>query len=191
MPPVRSILLNAFRAGALRWPRSSTRATWPSSGIEVRPTPLGPLGLPALPAPLGESLVPHWSENCPVTDRAIFGGRCHEGLDRTVMLRTRRWKLARYDEGGWELYGRERDPDELQSMHDHSDFRAEFNRMKEQLQAWDRIRPHREPHCCPRAERDNWRAKGQRSRTGAGDDPTRSSCCFTGRKSQTPGVSPR
>jgi choline-sulfatase len=115
----------------------------PASGVDLLPTLLELMNLPALPNLHGESMVPHWRENLPVTDRAIFGGQGFEGADRAVMLRTQRWKLTRYDEGGWELYDRQKDPDELRSLHDDPAHQEIFAELKARLATWDRGHAHR------------------------------------------------
>ena len=115
----------------------------PASGVDILPTLLELLNLPPLTNLHGESMVPHWREDLPVTDRAIFGGQGFEGVDRAVMLRTQRWKLTRYDDGGWELYDRQKDPDELRSLHDDPAHQDIFAELKGRLETWDRGHLHR------------------------------------------------
>lgn len=121
----------------------------PASGVDILPTVLELMNLPPLPKLHGESLVPHWRADLPITDRPVYGGQGFEGSDRAVMLRTKRWKLARYDDGGWELYDRQNDPGELLSLHAEPAHRETFLKLKEQLEAWDSSHPHREPRTNP------------------------------------------
>jgi arylsulfatase A-like enzyme len=127
------------------------RVSQPASGVDILPTLLELMGLPALPAVHGQSLVSHWRGDLPVIDRPVYAGQGFEGRDRAVMLRTRRWKLARYDDGGWELYDREKDPDELRSVYADPAYAATFQRLKADLEAWDRAHTHREPVGNPEA----------------------------------------
>jgi arylsulfatase A-like enzyme len=115
------------------------------SGIDLLPTLLQMLHLPPAKDIHGRSLVPYWTEGFRDPGRLVFAGQGYEGYDRAVMLRSREWKLTRYDDGGWELYDLAKDPDELLNRYSDPAYQKVVLSLREQLAAWDRRYPHREP----------------------------------------------
>jgi arylsulfatase A-like enzyme len=101
------------------------------SGVDVLPTMLECLNLP-VPAGLhGRSVI------TPQTPRPVFAGQNREGIDRIVMVRTDRWKLTRYDEGGGERYDCRGDPAELNNRIDDPSLSAVRADLTAQLEKWD------------------------------------------------------
>jgi len=122
------------------------------SNVDFLPTTLELLGLPPASGLEGRSQVPVWRGSSRGRD-AIFAGEGYEGEDRLVMLRTRQWKLTRYDEGGGELYDLERDPNELHNVIANPKYAAVVRRLTRQLERWDTEYPHAELRITPQAER--------------------------------------
>jgi arylsulfatase A-like enzyme len=115
------------------------------SGVDVAPTILDLLRLPPLPNPHGRSLVRlARGENDDWKD-IVYGGQGFEGSDRAVMVRNQRYKFARYDDGGVELYDLERDPDELESVDQDPAYAKVRREIEAELVAWDRRHPHAPP----------------------------------------------
>jgi arylsulfatase A-like enzyme len=115
----------------------------PVSGIDVFPTLCDVLGLPKPAAIAGQSLVSRWDGKESQPDRAIFSSQGVPGKNRAVMLRTARYKLTRFDDGGGELYDLERDPNELENRIDSADSRPVREELTRQLEAWEKRYPHR------------------------------------------------
>ena len=59
------------------------------------------------------------------------------------MLRTPRYKLTRFDDGGGELYDLNRDPDELNNLIERPEIAPTKADLQHQLEAWERQYPHR------------------------------------------------
>jgi arylsulfatase A-like enzyme len=116
----------------------------PVSGIDLFPTLLSLLRLPEVTALHGRSLVPYWEGRQSDPDRPIYAGQGYEGRDRMVMLRTPRFKLTRYDDGGNELHDLQSDPGELTNVYEDSRYKTSLNELSRQLDQWDRSYPHRE-----------------------------------------------
>ena len=76
-------------------------------------------------------------------DRLIFASQGMPGKNRAVMMRTSRYKLTRFDDGGGELYDLPRDPDELGNLIDHPEAARIKAELQRQLEAWERQYPHR------------------------------------------------
>jgi arylsulfatase A-like enzyme len=111
----------AFNEPAVRIPmifRAPGRRTGvvhsdPVSGIDVFPTLCALLGFPQPSGIAGRSLAARWEGGTGEPDRPILAAQGIPGKNRVVMLRTPRYKFARYDDGGNELYDLNRDPGEL------------------------------------------------------------------------------
>jgi len=59
------------------------------------------------------------------------------------MMRTPRYKLTRFDDGGEELYDLARDPDELNNAIDLPEMAGVKADLQRQLEVWERQYPHR------------------------------------------------
>src|SRR5215467_12231354 len=102
------------------------------------------MGLPPAPAGIpGQSLVKRWEGKQKDPDRPIFAAQGTPGKNRAVMLRTARYKLTRFDDGGGELYDLVRDPDELTNVIDHPEMAPIKAGLQHQLDTWERQYPHR------------------------------------------------
>src|SRR6516162_3081896 len=102
------------------------------------------MGLPPAPASIpGQSLVKRWDGKARNTDRSIFAAQGSPSKNRAVMLRTPRYKLTRFDDGGGELYDLARDPDELNNVIDLSEMAPVKADLQRQLEVWERQYPHR------------------------------------------------
>jgi arylsulfatase A-like enzyme len=115
----------------------------PVSGIDVFPTLCDLLGLPKPSHIPGQSLVRRWEGRESDPERPIFAAQGTPKKNRAVMLRTPRYKYARYDDGGTELYDLSRDPDELQNQVDSPEYASTVSKLKAQLDEWEREYPHR------------------------------------------------
>jgi arylsulfatase A-like enzyme len=115
----------------------------PVSGIDVYPTLCDLLGLPQPKGIAGRSLAGRWDGGAGDADRPIFAAQGAPGKNRAVMLRTARFKYARYDDGGSELYDLSRDPDELENRVEDAEYGTRLGELKEQLARWEREYPHR------------------------------------------------
>jgi arylsulfatase A-like enzyme len=116
----------------------------PASGIDVFPTLCDLIGLPPAPTGIpGQSLVKRWEGREKNPDRPIFAAQGTPGKNRAVMLRTPRYKLTRFDDGGGELYDLTRDPDELNNVIDRPEMAPVRADLQRQLEAWERQYPHR------------------------------------------------
>ncbi len=139
----------------LRAPGGASRG-WKVAGavsnIDFLPTMLDLLGLPPARGVEGRSLVSLWRAAAKGRE-VVFGGEGFEGDDRLVMIRTRQWKLTRYDEGGGELYDLERDPNELDNVITNPKYTAVVRQLTRQLEHWDTEYPHAELRIPPQAER--------------------------------------
>lgn len=141
----------AFYEPAMRVPmifRAPGRAAGlngdPVSGIDVFPTLCDVMGLPAASAGIpGQSLVKRWEGKEKNPDRPIFAAQGTPGKNRAIMLRTPRYKLTRFDDGGGELYDLVRDPDELDNVIDQPGMAPVKADLQHQLEAWERQYPHR------------------------------------------------
>jgi arylsulfatase A-like enzyme len=141
----------AFYEPAIRIPmifRAPSRAsgivrTDPVSGIDLFPTLCDLMGLPAPRNIPGQSLVKRWegAESDPA--RPIFAAQGTPGKNRAAMLRTGKFKYARYDDGGSELYDLAKDPDELDNVVDSAAYAMPLAQMKQQLAEHERRYPHR------------------------------------------------
>jgi arylsulfatase A-like enzyme len=110
---------------------SGQRRSDPVSGVDVLPTTLECLNL-TVPAGLhGRSVV------TPQSSRPVCAGQNRDGVDRIVMIRTDRWKLTRYDEGGGELYDCRDDPAELNTRINDPSLAAVQADLTAQLERWD------------------------------------------------------
>jgi hypothetical protein len=102
------------------------------------------MGLPPAPAGIpGQSLVKRWEGKERNPDRLIFAAQGTPGKNRAVMLRTPRYKLTRFDDGGGELYDLTRDPDELNNVIERPEITSIKADLQRQLEAWERQYPHR------------------------------------------------
>lgn len=115
----------------------------PVSAIDVFPTLCELMGLPAPAGIPGQSLVKRWEGKERNPDRPIFAAQGTPGKNRAVMLRTPRYKLTRFDDGGGELYDLTRDPDELNNVIDRPEMAPVKADLQRQLEAWERQYPHR------------------------------------------------
>jgi choline-sulfatase len=115
----------------------------PVSGIDVFPTLCDLMSLPKPAGLPGQSLVSRWEGKPGEPNRSIFSAQGTPGKNRAVMLRTPRFNLTRYDDGGGELYDLNRDPDELDNVIDRADYSSDLRRLTEELAAWERQYPHR------------------------------------------------
>src|SRR6185295_3785180 len=84
--------------------KGGTTNTDPVSGIDVFPTLCDLMGLPKPSGVHGQSLLSRWEGKQSDPERPIFSAQGTPGKNRAVMLRTTRYKLTRYDDGGSELY---------------------------------------------------------------------------------------
>jgi arylsulfatase A-like enzyme len=114
----------------------------PVSGIDVYPTLCDLLRLPQPKGAVGRSLADRWDGGGD-PERAIFASQGVPGKNRAVMLRTRRFKYARYDDGGSELYDLTRDPDELENRVEDPGYATQAGELREQVAQWERQYPHR------------------------------------------------
>ena len=108
------------------------------SGVDVLPTVLDLLGLPPLKGLHGRSLVPLWDGRERFGSEEVFAGQGDDKTDRIVMIRTPRWKLVRYAEGGQELYNLETDPAELDNLAAEPKYADAARRLSRRLDDWDR-----------------------------------------------------
>lgn len=102
----------------------------PASGVDVFPTLTKMLGLAAPKSVHGRALGGQVDP-----ERVVFAAQGREGKDRAVMLRTRRFKLTRYDDGGGEMYDLERDPDELRNVIGDAAYLADRTKLVAMLEA--------------------------------------------------------
>jgi len=141
----------AFYEPAIRIPmifRAPGRAggivrTDPVSGVDLFPTLCDLMGLPGPRNIPGQSLVKRWEGAESDPDRPIFAAQGIPGKNRAVMLRTKRFKYARYDDGGSELYDLMNDPDELDNVVDSAAYAEPLAQIKKQLDENERHYPHR------------------------------------------------
>ena len=117
--------------------------TDPVSGIDVFPTLCDLMSLPKPPGIPGQSLVGRWEGKDSDPERTMFCAQGTPGKNRAVMMRTPRYKLTRYDDGGSELYDLERDPDELENRADSPEYAQTLALLTRQLGEWERQYPHR------------------------------------------------
>jgi choline-sulfatase len=115
----------------------------PVSGIDVFPTLCDLLSLPQPSGIAGRSLAGRWEGGPGEPARPIFAAQGIPGKNRAVMLRTPRFKFARYDDGGSELYDLTRDPDELDNRVDDREYAGPLAELQAQLALWERQYPHR------------------------------------------------
>jgi choline-sulfatase len=115
----------------------------PVSGIDVFSTLCDLLGLPSPVGIAGQSLVKRWDADERQPDRPIFAAQGTPGKNRAVMLRTRRFKYTRYDDGGSELYDLDRDPDELENLAAVPAYADPLAQLKAQVADWERQYPPR------------------------------------------------
>jgi iduronate 2-sulfatase len=88
----------------------------PVSGVDLFPTLCELMSLPAPPKDIdGESLITRWQGRESRPEREIVAGQGTPGSNRARMIRTQRYKYARYDDGGEEFYDLRQDPDELEN----------------------------------------------------------------------------
>jgi arylsulfatase A-like enzyme len=123
--------------------RGAVPASDPVSGIDVFPTLCDLLDLPKPNGLPGQSLVGRWEGRGGDPDRPIFGAQGVPGKNRAVMLRTRRYKFTRFDDGGSELYDLERDPDELENRADDTQYSSQLRQLTGQVAEWERQYPQR------------------------------------------------
>jgi choline-sulfatase len=117
--------------------------TDPVSGIDVFPTLCDLMGLSKPSGIPGESLVGRWEGKESNPDRTIFSAQGIPGKNRAAMMRTPRYKYARYDDGGSELYDLDRDPDEFENRVDATGYAEVLAQLKRQMDEWERQYPHR------------------------------------------------
>lgn len=115
--------------------------TDPASGIDVYPTLCELLSLPKPDRVHGVSLVGRWEGRERDPERTIFASQGTPGTDRAVMMRTPRYKLTRYDDGGGELYDLTKDPDELDNLIESAAYSSTRARLTTQLEEWERRYP--------------------------------------------------
>jgi choline-sulfatase len=115
----------------------------PASGIDLFPTLCDLMSLRKPDGLPGRSLVARWDGRAGDPARPIFAAQGVPGKNRAVMLRTPRFKLTRYDDGGGELYDLERDPDELDNRIDDAAHSAALRQLTAQLTEWEHHYPHR------------------------------------------------
>jgi len=112
------------------------------SGVDLLPTTLELLGLPAQTGIQGRSLVPLWRGDQVPGHDPVFACQGFEGYDRLAMWRTPDWKLTRYDEGGGELYDMRGDPHELHNLIDDARHASVRQRLTRLMEDWDRRSVH-------------------------------------------------
>ena len=117
--------------------------TDPVSGIDVFPTLCDLMGLSKPSGIPGESLVGRWEGKESNPDRTIFSAQGIPGKNRAAMMRTPRYKYARYDDGGSELYDLDRDPDEFENRVDATGYAEVLAQLKRRMDEWERQYPHR------------------------------------------------
>jgi uncharacterized sulfatase len=137
-PAVRTPLV--IRAPGLR---GGVEFSDPVSGVDVFPTLCELLDLPRPGGLPGSSLVGRWEGKDRDPGRPIFAAQGVPGRNRAVMLRTKRYKYTRFDDGGSELYDLERDPDELANRVEDSEYAPQLRDLREQLAQHERQYPHR------------------------------------------------
>lgn len=115
----------------------------PVSGIDLFPTLCELMNLPKPKGIAGQSLVGRWEGKDRDPERPIFAAQGVPGKNRAVMLRTPRYKYARYDEGGAELYDLARDPDELDNRVDDRACADLLARLSREVENWERSYPSR------------------------------------------------
>jgi arylsulfatase A-like enzyme len=115
------------------------------SGIDLLPTMLDLMNLPAERDLHGQSLVPLWRGTTRSVRQQVFAGQGFEGFDRLVMMRTPEWKLTRYDEGGGELYDMRNDPHELNNLIAEPKYSSIRQQLTRQMEDWDRGSFHAAP----------------------------------------------
>ena len=115
----------------------------PVSGIDVFPTLCDLMSLPKPENIPGQSLVGRWDGRDSDPNRTIFAGQGTPGKNRAVMMRTPRYKLTRFDDGGGELYDLDRDPDEFDNRLDAPEDSSLSEALTRQLNEWERRYPHR------------------------------------------------
>ena len=115
----------------------------PVSGIDVFPTLCDLMGLPKAQNIPGQSLVGRWEGRESDPGRTIFSAQGTPGKNRAVMMRTPRYKLTRFDDGGGELYDLDVDPNEFDNRLDAPDYAAARAQLSRQLDEWERQYPHR------------------------------------------------
>jgi len=139
----------AFYEPAMRIPmilrapgrRRGVVQTDPVSGIDVFPTLCDRMGLPKPSGLHGQSLVGRSEGKERDPERTIFAGQGTPSRNRMVMLRTPRYKLTRYDDGGSELYDLERDPNELDNRVDEPGYAKTLAKLMRELDQWERRYP--------------------------------------------------
>ncbi|MFN7919720.1 MAG: sulfatase-like hydrolase/transferase [Bryobacteraceae bacterium] len=110
----------------------------PVSGIDVFPTLCDLMGF-AKPAGIaGESLVGRWNGSERNPERAIFAAQGAPGKNRAAMVRTGRYKFARYDDGGEELYDLSSDPNELENLAESASHAAVRKNLEGELRGHER-----------------------------------------------------
>jgi arylsulfatase A-like enzyme len=127
----------------------------PVSNVDFLPTMLELMGLPGESGLHGRSLAPAWRGDDRRGRDEIFAGEGYEGFDRIVMLRTAQWKLARYDEGGGELYDLQQDRYELRNLYHEPKYAGIVRRLTRQLEDWDLRYPHATLRLSPETERSD------------------------------------
>ncbi|HKE25165.1 MAG TPA: sulfatase-like hydrolase/transferase [Bryobacteraceae bacterium] len=115
----------------------------PVSGIDLFPTLCDLMTLPKPEGLPGQSLLARWQGKTSDPARPIFAAQGVPGKNRAVMLRTPRFKLTRYDDGGNELYDLDRDADELNNRVDEAEYSTQLGQLTAQLTEWERRYPHR------------------------------------------------
>jgi arylsulfatase A-like enzyme len=115
----------------------------PVSGIDVFPTLCDLLSLSVPKALHGASLVGRWEGREHDPERTIFASQGTPGKDRAIMMRTPKFKLTRYDDGGAELYDLAKDPDELENRIGDNAYAAVREQLARDLEAWEKAYPPR------------------------------------------------
>jgi arylsulfatase len=149
-PAVRIPLIIRAPGGLPRGVRIDAAA----SGVDLLPTLLDLLGLPAVPRLHGTSLMPLWRGTTRSVHERILAGEGYEGYDRLVMVRTPEWKLTRYDNYGGELYNLQEDPDELDNRIEDAKCDTIRRTLTTQMEEWDRRYPHAELQIPPVMEKE-------------------------------------
>ncbi|MBP8128846.1 MAG: sulfatase [Candidatus Hydrogenedentes bacterium] len=126
----------------LRWPdrvKAGTRVERLTQNIDFAPTFLEAAGLAPPPDLHGRSLLPLLREERPEGWRDAIYYHYYETGEHNVPrhegVSTERYKLIHYyDEGLWELYDLEKDPQEMRSVYDDPPFAAVVTAMKQKLE---------------------------------------------------------
>ena len=128
----------------MRWPahvKRGTRIPQLVQNIDYAPTFMEIAGLDVPEAVQGHSLLPLLQGHAPADwRRGVYYRTPRGGVPQHYGIRTERYTLIHFFEANeWELYDLKRDPQQLQSVHDHPEFAKTRDKLKLEL---SRLRSH-------------------------------------------------